>query len=144
VLASIAVDLAPIRQNAGGGANPSACDRELRKLGPRRLGEKHTAPLKVRHAWPTWPPIPDETTGNGVWIGEVLIDATGRVSQVWTIREALVTPPLPSLNKAISDAVVKWEYVPAAEDDIPVPVCRTVSVAVNLTAIRNGRLAGVR
>jgi hypothetical protein len=45
----------------------------------------------------------------------------------------------PSFNKAITDAVAKWKFAPAAVDDVPVPVCRTVGVNVNLKAIRSGR-----
>ena len=88
---------------------------------------------------PTYPPIPEGTTGGGIWIREILIAALGRVSGVWTIREVKLTPPLPSVRKAITDAVVKWEFAPAAVDDVPVPVCRTVTVTVDLDAIRSGR-----
>lgn len=88
---------------------------------------------------PAYPPIPEGTTGGGVWIGEILIDARGRVSGVWTIREVKLTPTLPTLKKAITDAVAKWEFAPAAVDDVPVPVCRTVTVTVNLDAIRSRR-----
>ena len=41
--------------------------------------------------------------------------------------------------KAITDAVAKWEFAPAAVDNVPVPVYRTVAVNVKLQAIRRGR-----
>jgi hypothetical protein len=94
------------------------------------------APLKTRGARPVWPPMPDDTTGGGVWIGEILIDTKGKVSRVWTIREAPLAPPVRSLTKAIKDAVAKWEFAPAAVDKVPVPMCQTVTVTVNLKAIR--------
>jgi outer membrane biosynthesis protein TonB len=130
---------AAVTQNVSGGTNVSACEREIKKLGPRRWGEKIRHPWKNRNAKPAYPPIPEGTTGGGVWIGEILIDTRGRVSDVWTIREVKVTPPVPSLNKAITDAVAKWEFAPAAIDDVPVPVCLTVTVNVNLKAIRGGQ-----
>ena len=112
-------------------SNVSACEREIKKLGPRRLGEKIRQPRKTRDASPAYPPIPEGTTGGGVWIGEVLIDSRGKVSGVWTIREAKLTPPIPSFDQAIIDAVAKWEFSPAAVDNVPVPICLTVAVNVN-------------
>jgi len=137
-LASVKTGTA-VQQNVGTGANPSACERELRKLGPRRTGEKYTAPLRTRRGSPPWPAIPDGTTGGGVWIGEILIDARGGVSQVWTIRDVQLTPPVSSLTKSITDAVAKWQFAPAAVDGVPVPICLTVSVNVNLKTIRAGQ-----
>jgi len=115
------------------------CEREVKKLSAPRWGEKIRYPARTDHVLPAYPPIPEGTRGGGVWIGEILIDAHGRVSKVWTIRQVRLTPAVPLLNKAITDAVVKWEFAPAAVDNVPVPVCRTVSVNVNLKAIRAGQ-----
>ena len=134
VVSLIILDIHPaaIAQNrASNDSNVSACEREIKKLRPRRLGEKIRQPRKTRDASPAYPPIPEGTTGGGVWIGEVLIDSRGKVSGVWTIREVKLTPPIPSFNKAIIDAVAKWEFSPAAVDDVPVPICMTVAVNVN-------------
>jgi len=117
----------------------SGCEREIKKLGPTLWGRKVQAPWRTRRVSPTYPPIPEGTTGGGIWIGEVLIDTQGRVSRVWTIREVKLTPPVRLLSKSITDAVAKWEFVPAAVDDVPVPTCQTFTVKVNLEAIRNGR-----
>jgi hypothetical protein len=57
-----------------------------------------------------------------------LIDTQGKVSRVWTIREVKLTPPVRLFNKSITDAVAKWEFAPAAVDDVPVPTCQTVTV----------------
>jgi len=70
----------------------AACEREIRKLGAPRLGERFTLPQLTRRVRPAYPTIPGSTTGGGVWIGELLTDALGRVSNVWTIREPKVTP----------------------------------------------------
>ena len=130
---------ASLAQDRADDPGVGACEREIKKFGPSRMGETIRHPSRTRRVLPAYPAIPDETTGGGVWIGEVLIDALGRVSNVWTLREVKLTPPIPTLNKAITDAVVKWEFAPAAVDDVPVPVCFTVTVTVNLEAIRNGR-----
>jgi hypothetical protein len=127
---------AAVTQDVRSRTNPSACDREVKKLGPPPWGENIRYPAKTHHVVPAYPPIPDGTTGGGVWIGEILIDTEGTVSGVWTIREVTLTPPIPLLNKAITDAVAKWQFAPAAVDKVPVPICRTVSVNVNLKAIK--------
>jgi hypothetical protein len=116
----------------------TACEREIAKLGARRptVWREVTSPMITRRVRPTFPTIPSGTTGGGVWIGEVLIDAGGRVLNVWTIREPKLTPRLPSVNKAVTDAVLKWEFAPAAVDKVPVPICQTVTVNVNLKVIR--------
>jgi hypothetical protein len=120
-------------------AKAVTCERELKKLGAQRLGARFTSPMAIRRVGPEYPPIPDDTTGGGVWIGEVLLDALGHVSNVWTVREVKLSPPVSSLNKAIADAVLKWEFAPAAVDKVAVPVCWTVTVNVNLETIKSGR-----
>jgi hypothetical protein len=128
---------------AGDGVRPprSVCEREAEKLPrgrPVRAGPATIrAPKRIRHVSPTYPPLPAGTTGRGVWIGEVLIESGGKVSQVWTIREVEITPPLPGFNKAITDAVRQWEYAPAQVNRASVPVCLTVTVNVNVEPIQN-------
>jgi hypothetical protein len=129
-----------LAQNQGSDEPPgAACEREIRKLGDRRLGERFTSPMVIRRVRPAYPTIPSRTTGGGVWIGDLLIDARGRVLRVWTIRDPKLTPRLPSLSKAIADAVLKWQFAPAAVDKVPVPICRTITVNVNLKEIRGGQ-----
>lgn len=130
---------ASLAQNRVDAPAVGACEAEINKLGLPRMGEKIRQPLRTRRVLPGYPAITEETTGGGVWIGEVLISALGRVSKVWTLRDVKLTPPMPSLNEAITDAVAKWEFAPAAVDEVPVPACFTVTVTVNLEAIRNGR-----
>src|SRR4051812_47974453 len=81
----------------------AACQSEIRKLGAPRFGRSVTSPMIIRRVRPAYPTIPSGTTGGGVWIGELLIDARGRVSNAWTIREVKLTPAIPSLTKAITD-----------------------------------------
>jgi hypothetical protein len=128
---------------AGGGVDPpqTVCEREAKKLPRgRAVGAgpaTSRAPKRIRHVSPTYPPFPAGTTGQGIWIGEVLIDSRGKVSQVWTIREVVITPPLPGFNKAITDAVGQWEYTSPQVNKAAVPVCMTVTVNVNVESIRN-------
>jgi hypothetical protein len=116
--------------------NQSVCEREVEKLRGRRLAGSIRAPKRIRHASPDYPPLPGGTTGGGIWIGEALIDTFGRVSQVWTIREVKLAPPSPSLNKAITDAVLQWEFTPLLLDKVAVPACTTVTVNVNVDVIK--------
>jgi hypothetical protein len=129
----------PFAQNGVESGNLIGCQREIKKLGPIPWGEKIRSPWRTRRVSPAYPAIPDGTSGGGIWIGEILIDAQGRASRVWTIREVKLSPPLPSLNTAITDAVAKWEFAPAAVDGVPVPACQTVAVKVNLDVIRKDR-----
>ena len=117
----------------------AACEREIRRLGGQRVGERSTAPTITRRVRPAYPQIPDRTTGGGVWIGRILIDTSGKVLNVWTVRDVKLEPPLPPLTKAITDAVLMWQFAPAAVDKVPVPICVTITVNVNLEAIRGGR-----
>jgi hypothetical protein len=125
-----------VAQNVSPRTDASACERAIKKFGPPRWGEKVRSPAKTRHVSPVYPPIPEGTTGGGPWIGDILIDARGRVVGVWTIRPVKLTPPAPLLDKAITDAVAKWRFKPAEMDTVPVAICWTVSVSVNLKAIR--------
>jgi hypothetical protein len=125
--------------------SPTPCERQaetLRKSAPPshgwRFGATIKAPQKLRGVSPAYPAIPPGTTGGGVWIGEILIDAHGRVANVWTIRDVKLKPPLPSLNRAITHAVRKWEFLPAEWNSVPVAVCETIAVNVNITAIERG------
>jgi hypothetical protein len=135
-LVLLATTPAAITQNASSRTNLSECESEIKKLGPPRWGEKIRSPAKIHHVSPAYPPIPDGTTGGGLWIGDILIDTRGRVSGVWTIRAVKLTPPVPRLNKAITDAVAKWRFIPAAVDNVPEPICWTVSLNVNLNVIQ--------
>jgi hypothetical protein len=134
------------RQTATLAANPSACERQvelLRRSSPPvhgwRFGATIKAPKKIRGVSPAYPAIPPGTAGGGVWIGEILIDARGKVAGVWTIRDVKLTPASPSLTRVIESAVLKWEFLPAEWDSVPVPVCETVAVNVNINAMRRGR-----
>jgi hypothetical protein len=105
------------------------CEREARQLigaKPVRVEGKIPAPKNLRHVRPSYPELPPGTVGSGYWIGEVLIDARGKVSQVWVIREPKLTPPYPPFPQAIVDAIRQWEFEPLKVKGVPTPLCMTV------------------
>jgi hypothetical protein len=115
-------------------AASSACEREGATFvgsKPRMLREWQRPPKKVRDVRPTYPELPPGTRSSGMWIGEILLDTHGKVSHIWTIRQARLTPPFPALNNAILDAVRQWQFEPFVVESQPRPICMTVSVNIN-------------
>ena len=112
-------------------AASSACEREGAPFvgpKPRMLREWRRGPKKVRDVRPTFPELPPGTRGSGMWIGEILLDTHGNVSQIWTIRQVRLTPPFPAFNNAILDAVRQWQFEPFVVESQARPICLTVSV----------------
>jgi hypothetical protein len=66
-----------------------------------------------------------------MWIGEALVSSSGKVDQVWPVREVTFTPAFPAFNKAIVDAIRRSVYEPVIVDGKPLPFCMTVSVQIN-------------
>lgn len=95
------------------------------------LREWQRPPKKVRDVRPTYPELPPGTRSSGMWIGEILLDTHGKVSHIWTIRQARLTPPFPAFNKAILDAVRQWQFEPFVVESQARPICMTVSVNIN-------------
>ena len=113
---------------------PGICDREAETLvdqKPVRIRGSVRAPKKIRYAWPKYPAAPPGTTGSGMWIGEALINTSGKVVRVWPIREVEFEPPFPSFNSAIADAIRQWEFEPLILQGKAAPVCMTVTVNIN-------------
>ncbi len=123
----------PVSALATPRAKPGVCHREASALGrrPATIGGKIRAPTQTRRAAPKYPPFPPGTTGRGIWIGEALVDSTGKVVRVWTIHEVEITPPLPAFNKAIVDAIRQWEFEPLRINKEPRPFCVTVTTNIN-------------
>lgn len=116
---------------------PGVCVLEGRKVvgtKPAQVGRDGVrSPRKLRDVHPKYPALPADTRADirSIWVGELLIDAQGRVSRIWTIQGFRFTPPFPAFNRAIVDAVGRWEFEPVAVDGKAVPACMTVSVGVN-------------
>ena len=112
----------------------SACQGEAPKLLGKeavRVSGQIRAPRKLRHVSPSYPKLPPGIVGSGSWVGELLIDAQGKVARVWTIREPRLNPPYPPFSKAIADAVRQWEFEPSKVKGVPTPVCMTVVTTVH-------------
>jgi hypothetical protein len=124
--------VSPPREKAA--ARGGVCERELGKLvtvKPVRPGRSMRPPKKIRDAAPKYPEVPPGTVGHGMWLGEVLIDDSGKIAHVWPIREVEFTPPFPAFNRAIVDAIQQWEFERPLVRGKPVPMCMTVSVNID-------------
>jgi hypothetical protein len=113
---------------------PGVCDREAEKLldqKPVRIRGSVRAPKTIRDVRPKYPELPPGTTGSGMWMGEALINNSGKVVRVWPIREVEFKPPFPSFNSAITDAIRQWVFEPLILQGKAAPVCMTVTVNIN-------------
>ena len=115
-------------------ARPGVCEREAAKLvgkKPARIGKSIRSPKKLRDAKPKYPELPAQTRGSGMWIGEALLDAQGKVARVWVLREPQLVPAFPAFNQSIVDAIRQWEFEPVAVKGEATPVCMTVAVTLH-------------
>jgi hypothetical protein len=112
-----------------------ACEREVSTLVgtvPELAGKRVRTPKKIHPVNPAYPSLPPNTrVKSNTWVGEILLDATGTVSHVWTIREMQFIPPFPAFNRAVVDAVWQWRFEPAMIDGKAIPFCMTTSVLVD-------------
>ena len=83
-------------------------------------------PKKIRDVRPSYPTRQASSGGKGPWLGEALIDANGKVREVWALHELEFDPPWPEFNDAIPAAIRQWEYEPALVKGKAVPVCMTI------------------
>ena len=93
---------------------------------PVRVGGNVTAPTKVRHVPPVYPPAARQMRAQGVVILEAVIGTTGDVETVRVIRSVAL------LDDAAIAAVRQWRYTPTLLNDLPVPVVMTVTVNFTL------------
>ena len=74
---------------------------------------------------------PPDTPGNGMWVGEALIDRTGAVTKVWPLRTPSFEPAWPAFNESIAAAIRQWKYAPTMVNGIATPVCMVVTVNID-------------
>jgi len=91
-----------------------------------RVGLGVTAPQKIRHVAPIYPPIALAARREGVVILEAVIGEEGSVRDVKVLRS------VPLLDQAAIDAVRQWRFTPTLLSGEPVPVVMTVTVAFRL------------
>ena len=111
-------------------ARAGVCEREAEQLvgqKPVRVGRSVRPPKKLRDVNPKLPDLPPGTLTSSFWHGEALINSSGKILRVWSVREAH-----PAVNNAITDAIKQWEYEPVLVKGKPAPVCLTVTVNINL------------
>lgn len=109
------------------------------KLGQRFVGEqpvkagRAATPKKTHHVAPQFPDLPKGTrVGLEPWVGEALIDNTGRVARVWQLRGFRLSPEFAAFNQAVVDAIQRWRFEPLVTNGRVVPVCMAVTTSVNL------------
>ena len=93
---------------------------------PVRVGGNVTAPTKLRHVPPVYPPAARRVRAQGMVILETVIGTTGEVEDVRVLRS------VPLLDDAAITAVRQWRYSPTLLNDVPVPVVMTVTVNFTL------------
>jgi TonB family protein len=93
---------------------------------PVRVGGNIKPPVKIKDVRPFYPEDAKSAGIQGVVILEALIDESGRV--IWTN----VLRSIPMLDKAASEAVQQWEFMPTLLNGEPVPVIMTVTVNFTL------------
>ena len=96
------------------------------QVAPIRVGGDIKEPKKITHVPPVYPEIAQAAGIQGVVIIETLIGEDGAV------REATVLRPVPMLDQAAIDAVLRWKYTPTLLNGQPVPVIMTVTVTFTL------------
>lgn len=110
------------------------CEREAEKLlGQKaaRIGRSARAPKKLGHVPPNYPELPPGTQASGVWLGEILIDNSGKIARVWALREVRFGPPFPAFNNAIADAIQQWQFEPLLVQGTATPACMTVTINID-------------
>jgi protein TonB len=101
-------------------------ERERPPEGPVRVGGSITAPRKIRHENPVYPPIAIAARIQGTVILEATIDETGTVVNLRVLRS------IPLLDQAAIESVLKWKYEPTRLNGSPVPILMSVSVTFEL------------
>ena len=111
------------------------CSREGAKLvgtQPIEARGKVNMPRTIKRVRPHIPPMPERTTViTNHWVGEVLIDATGHLAKVWTLREPKLTPAFPAVTEAIVSAIRGWEWEPLVVDKKARPFCTIMTFRVD-------------
>lgn len=83
-------------------------------------------PLVVKWVYPVYPEMARQAELEGVVLLKVGIDEFGQV------REAHILDSVPGLDEAALEVIYQWEFRPAMQRDVPVPVWYTVPIRFSL------------
>lgn len=83
-------------------------------------------PVVVKQVYPVYPEMARQAELEGVVVLKVGIDEFGQV------REAHILESVPGLDEAALDAIYRWQFQPARQRDVPVPVWYTVPIRFSL------------
>ena len=104
------------------------CEREAEKLVGQKavkIGGSIGPPRKLFGPRPKYPELPPGTIASGMWVGEVLVDAAGRVREVWPLHEVKLKPAFPAFNQAVVEWIRRWRYEPLMVNGATTPFCMT-------------------
>ena len=96
---------------------------------PLRVGGSVTAPVLVTQVQPVFPARCSSSRFEGLFIFEAVIDSSGRVASIRTIRSVSASPPCPEAEVAVREALARWHYKPAMFAGIPVSVYLTITIS---------------
>jgi periplasmic protein TonB len=85
-------------------------------------------PIPIEQPQPQVPEACLKSSVQGIFIIEAVIDESGGVGEVRTLRRPIFTPPCPALEETALAAVAKWRYKPATLKGKPVAVYLTVTI----------------
>jgi hypothetical protein len=97
-----------------------------------RVGPGIVAPKVLQSRTPHFPKSGIARTWSGTaFMFDALIDETGTVRDVKTIKRPHISPPWPEVEEACRSAVLGTRYSPALRDGKPIPVYLTVTIVVD-------------
>ena len=108
------------------------CQAEAGDAAPLPTGRGGVSyPKRTRYVAPAYPKDAVGRKGSGMWVGEALIDETGAVTRVWSLRTPVFEPAWPEFSDAIVEAIRQWKYTPTVVNGVARPVCMAVTVNIN-------------
>jgi len=104
VITTLATTLLALIAASSAAAGPArACVEQSEKLVGQRAGVAAQPLKKVRDAEPDYPARQGSSKAlSSIWIGEALVDTSGTVREVWTIRPLSFDPAWPEFEACAS------------------------------------------
>ncbi|MCK4511088.1 energy transducer TonB [bacterium] len=93
---------------------------------PRYFDAFDQPPVVVKRVYPVYPEMARQAELEGVVVLKVAIDEFGQV------KEVLVLQSVDGLDEAAMDAIYQWQFKPAEQRGVPVPVWFAVPIRFSL------------